>query len=278
MEPDLEVVQIRRGESFKAWSHGYPFHTVRWHFHPEYELHQVVATSGRYFIGEFEPGNLVLTGPNLPHNWVSDLPPGSTIPLRGRILQFSEEFIGDLTKVMPELSGLAALLEFSRRGALFTRSASDKIAPLMEEIATANGVRRIEPFLMILGTLSRVRSAHPLSSPNYLPDPSGYMSAGMNKALARAEEALSKACVELGDQAIPLRIDLTDPESMRALMPQVLEKAGPLDIFHANAGAYVGGEVLGGDPDAWDRMLRDRARRNQAGSGPDGGGCGRSPA
>ncbi|MHC4053439.1 SDR family oxidoreductase [Bradyrhizobium sp. 25ACV] len=71
----------------------------------------------------------------------------------------------------------------------------------------------------------------------------------------RAEEALSKACVELGDQAIPLRIDLTDPESMQAMMPLLLEKAGQLDIFHANAGAYVGGEVLGGDPDAWDRML-----------------------
>ncbi|MBB4360743.1 MULTISPECIES: SDR family oxidoreductase [Bradyrhizobium] len=71
----------------------------------------------------------------------------------------------------------------------------------------------------------------------------------------RAEEALSKACVELGDQAIPLRIDLTDPVSMQAMMPQLLEKAGQLDIFHANAGAYVGGEVLAGDPDAWDRML-----------------------
>ncbi|MHC4043442.1 SDR family oxidoreductase [Bradyrhizobium sp. 23AC] len=71
----------------------------------------------------------------------------------------------------------------------------------------------------------------------------------------RAEEALSKACVELGDQAIPLRIDLTDPESMQTMMPLLLEKAGQLDIFHANAGAYVGGEVLGGDPDAWDRML-----------------------
>ncbi|MDB5440450.1 MAG: AraC family transcriptional regulator, partial [Caulobacteraceae bacterium] len=39
MEPDLEVVQISQGESFKAWAHGYPFRTVRWHFHPEYELH-----------------------------------------------------------------------------------------------------------------------------------------------------------------------------------------------------------------------------------------------
>src|SRR3569833_1270555 len=71
----------------------------------------------------------------------------------------------------------------------------------------------------------------------------------------RAEEALSSACAELGDQTIPLRIDLTDPASVATMMPQVLEKAGQLDIFHANAGAYVGGEVLGGDPDAWDRML-----------------------
>jgi ribitol 2-dehydrogenase len=71
----------------------------------------------------------------------------------------------------------------------------------------------------------------------------------------RAEEALSLACAELGAQAIPLRIDLTDPASVATMMLQVLQKAGQLDIFHANAGAYVGGEVLLGDPDAWDRML-----------------------
>ncbi|MCG2630828.1 AraC family transcriptional regulator [Bradyrhizobium sp. WYCCWR 13023] len=196
MEPDLEVVQIRRGESFKAWSHGYPFHTVRWHFHPEYEIHQVVATSGRYFvgdfIGQFEPGNLVLTGPNLPHNWVSDLPPEMTIPLRGRIIQFSEEFIGDTMRLMPELSGLGALLESSRRGVLFASRTSKELAPLMEEIVAATGVRRIELFMMILGTLCRARGALPLSSPNYLPDPSGYMSAGMNKALAFIRENLTQ--------------------------------------------------------------------------------------
>lgn len=196
MEPDLEVVQIRRGESFKAWSHGYPFHTVRWHFHPEYEIHQVVATSGRYFvgdfIGQFEPGNLVLTGPNLPHNWVSDLPVDVAIPLRGRIIQFSEEFIGDTMKLMPELSGLGALLESSRRGVLFSGNTSKELAPLMEEIVAAKGVRRIELFMMILGTLCRARGAVPLSSPNYLPDPSGYMSAGMNKALAFIRENLTQ--------------------------------------------------------------------------------------
>ncbi|QQN62434.1 SDR family oxidoreductase [Bradyrhizobium diazoefficiens] len=71
----------------------------------------------------------------------------------------------------------------------------------------------------------------------------------------RAEDALNSVCLELGDHAIPLLIDLTDQASMAGMMPQMLEKAGQLDIFHANAGAYVGGEVLDGDPDAWDRVL-----------------------
>ncbi|RYE55896.1 MAG: AraC family transcriptional regulator, partial [Hyphomicrobiales bacterium] len=30
MQPDLELVRIGETESFKAWEHGYPFHTVRW--------------------------------------------------------------------------------------------------------------------------------------------------------------------------------------------------------------------------------------------------------
>lgn len=125
MEPDLEVVQIRPGESFAAWSHGYPFRTVRWHFHPEYELHFVVATRGRYFvgdfIGDFEPGNLVLTGPNLPHNWVSDIPKGTTVPLRCRIVQFTEQFMASMQAALPELAALQPLFEQSRRGVLLDR-------------------------------------------------------------------------------------------------------------------------------------------------------------
>ncbi|OWV78525.1 glucose dehydrogenase [Rhizobium sp. N122] len=71
----------------------------------------------------------------------------------------------------------------------------------------------------------------------------------------RNEEALKQICSTLGANAIALVIDLTDPESVAGMMPQILAKAGQLDIFHANAGSYIGGEVLGGDPDAWDRML-----------------------
>lgn len=200
MEPDLEVVQIRPGESFAAWSHGYPFRTVRWHFHPEYELHLVAATSGSYFvgdfIGEFEPGNLVLTGPNLPHNWVSDIPPGTAVPLRCRIVQFSEQFITNLQAALPELAALQPILERSRRGVLFSRETSLQVAPLMEELMGAQGVRRIELFVTILGELSRSQRSQALASASYLPDPSGYMSVGINKALAFLREHLTQPFTE----------------------------------------------------------------------------------
>ncbi len=71
----------------------------------------------------------------------------------------------------------------------------------------------------------------------------------------RAEDRLAALCAELGVDAIPLVIDLTSPASVAGMMPQILSKAGQLDIFHANAGAYVGGDVVTGDPDVWDRML-----------------------
>ncbi len=71
----------------------------------------------------------------------------------------------------------------------------------------------------------------------------------------RAEDRLHEACAQLGEGAIPLVTNLIDPASVAAMMPGILERAGQLDIFHANAGSYVGGNVHGGDPDAWDRML-----------------------
>src|SRR3954464_426106 len=90
--PDLEVVDVPRETSFKVWRHGYPYRTVRWHFHPEYEIHLITATTGKYFVGDhignFAPGNLVMVGSDLPHNWVSNVPGGDRVAERCLVLQF----------------------------------------------------------------------------------------------------------------------------------------------------------------------------------------------
>lgn len=72
----------------------------------------------------------------------------------------------------------------------------------------------------------------------------------------RDSDGLEKACARLGDRAIPLVVDLLNAESCNSLLSGVLEKADRLDILHANAGSYIGGDLSEvGDPAAIDRML-----------------------
>lgn len=71
----------------------------------------------------------------------------------------------------------------------------------------------------------------------------------------RNEKALDQICASHGAAAIPLVIDLLDTESCASLAPRILENTGQLDIFHANAGSYVGGDLLDSNTAAIDRML-----------------------
>ena len=79
----------------RCLSHGFPTPLARWHYHDEYELHLITSTSGKAFvgdwIGQFQPGHLVLTGPRLPHNWVSmDMPEGGVVE-RDLVIQFNHD-------------------------------------------------------------------------------------------------------------------------------------------------------------------------------------------
>ena len=71
----------------------------------------------------------------------------------------------------------------------------------------------------------------------------------------RDAKKLGEICGRLGPNAHPLAMDLLDGPVVSGMLPRILELAGGLDIFHANAGSYVGGKVVEGDPDSWDKML-----------------------
>ncbi len=71
----------------------------------------------------------------------------------------------------------------------------------------------------------------------------------------RDEAALTALARAHGDAVIPLVIDLLDAKDCASLLPQVLAQAGQLDILHANAGSYVGGDLVDADNGAIDRML-----------------------
>jgi ribitol 2-dehydrogenase len=68
--------------------------------------------------------------------------------------------------------------------------------------------------------------------------------------------ALRAACAPHGDAMLPLQLDLLDTAACASLVPRALEKAGRIDILHANAGLYVGGDLVDADSGAIDRLLQ----------------------
>ena len=71
----------------------------------------------------------------------------------------------------------------------------------------------------------------------------------------RDEGALNAACARLGPKAMPLVIDLLNPASCASLLDGILSKTDHLDIFHANAGTYIGGDLTETNLETIDRML-----------------------
>ena len=53
----------------------------------------------------------------------------------------------------------------------------------------------------------------------------------------RAQDKLELLCKELGPNALPLVVDLLKPSEVSGMLPRILDIAGGLDVFHANAGA-----------------------------------------
>jgi AraC-like DNA-binding protein len=183
MSPYLELVGIQEQESFKVWSHGYPYETVRWHFHPEYEINLITETSGRFFVGDqtglFEPGQLCMVGPNLPHNWVSEVPAGQTVAQRCIVLQFSGKCINRGIAAFPELGHIERLL-----------------VDALRELLDARGFQRVPQYLALLDYLAPAQDNELLATPKFRPDPDGYQSSTINQVLAHLEQHLGEGLRE----------------------------------------------------------------------------------
>lgn len=147
LTPEFEYVD-RAVESVRYLEHGWPTDLCRWHSHEEYELHLIVATKGKAFvgdyIGEFGPGSLFLCGPNLPHNWVTDdIGSSQAVETRDMLFQFNQESIDSLKKGFPEFRALDELLERSKAGIEFTNFDLAFAQKSLADIRNAHGAMRV---------------------------------------------------------------------------------------------------------------------------------------
>ena len=165
--PDLGYEPEGSFHSVRCLEHGAPNPLIRWHYHEEYELHLIVQTSGKLFvgdyIGQFKPGNLVLTGPRLPHNWVSTDIPDQGVKIRDRVILFPDEPIRQASEFLPEFREVAPLLERARYGVEFADTGT-LVAQYMDRIKASTGLTRFGIFLQLLSVLAAREDYQLLSS------------------------------------------------------------------------------------------------------------------
>jgi AraC-like DNA-binding protein len=156
--PAYEVIVFPPSASFRWNVHDYPHHLAKWHYHIEYELHLIQNSSGTMMIGDyvgpFEPDCLVLTGPNLPHNWLSDTG-GLVIPDRDMLIQFSPDCADRICSNFPEFEEVQMLLSEAAFGLLFSGETARRGAVLLRQIGSAQGAQRMILFLELLAELAR---------------------------------------------------------------------------------------------------------------------------
>src|ERR1041384_2775479 len=142
-----------------------------WHFHPEIELTYIVRSRGKRFVGDsiadYEDGDLVPVGSNLPHTWDSD--PRRNVPQEAVFCQFSESFLGDAFLKAPEMLPVRRLLDRAGRGLRFTGRTQKAVTRPLEDMDRLGGPERLWRLIEILAMLSRSRDGRILSSREFAP-------------------------------------------------------------------------------------------------------------
>ena len=151
----------------RCLEHGVPNPLVRWHYHDEYELHLIVQTRGKVFVGDyighFEPGHLVLTGPRLPHNWISTDVPPEGVAQRDMVIQFPDAPLRQAAALIPELAEALPVLERARNGIEFF-GLSVVTRERFARLRSAQGLARFAEFAALLGELARCNDYRLLST------------------------------------------------------------------------------------------------------------------
>lgn len=168
MKPYLERLTTDEGASWATLNRrlddGIPF---QWHHHPEFELTLTLNSRGQRFIGDhigrYEPEDLVLIGPYLPHTWHSLDRPDASEPHIALVMWFLPEWAERLT-ANAELRAVGAMLARSANGLRFSPDAAAAVRPLIEQLFTQPPIERFLGLVTVLTRLAADHQATPLST------------------------------------------------------------------------------------------------------------------
>ena len=176
-------VTIRYSEQERFYSY--------WHYHDEYEIVFIHASSGIRYVGDsinpYKPGDLVFLGSRLPHVWMNNSGDnyGSENRAASTVIHFKRKFVHNDFFELPMLQKLKNLFEKSARGIKFNDFPG--IDEYLFNIQTSSSSEQITSVLNLLTKLCNHKQYEYLSSIEYDP----ILSVQPNNRLSKVHEYIT---------------------------------------------------------------------------------------
>jgi AraC-like DNA-binding protein len=174
MKAALQKSPISENSAFEAKHLTSSFFDPNWHFHPEFQLFLVIKGTGTRFIGDhvspFDEGDLVFTGPNLPHLWQSDheyFKENDGLTTEGIVIYFPENFLGKDLLHKNEMYKIKQLFQKAQRGMELTNATADQMKDLMHQMLTVIDLDRVITLLKLLNIMANTSEYKLLASEGY---------------------------------------------------------------------------------------------------------------
>jgi len=174
MKAALQKSPISENSAFEVKYLTAPHFDPNWHFHPEFQLFLVIKGTGTRFIGDhvspFNEGDLVFTGPNLPHVWQSDheyFKDNNDLITEGIVIYFAENFLGKDLLHKNEMYKVKQLFQKAQRGMELYGKTANQMRDVMNGILQINDFDRVLALLNLLNTMSNTSEYKLLASEGY---------------------------------------------------------------------------------------------------------------
>jgi len=151
-------------ESFYVQEDKVPHFYDRLHFHPEYQATVILKGSGTVFLGDhigrFQPGDVFLIGPSVPHVFRCDheyYESDSDLKAHGISMYFMDDSLGKYFFDLPENKSIRVMLDTSLRGLHVRPSKTAGVSKQMQALKKMTGIPRLITFLGIMQEMQHAR-------------------------------------------------------------------------------------------------------------------------
>lgn len=129
MRADFQCPLSEVETSFRVFLKTQAEQNIPLHYHPNYEMNFVIRGTGKRIVGDniedFEEGDLVLLGPNIPHRWKSIH--HSAGDYSSLVIQWKEDFLGNAWQHTPEFRPIRHMFDLSNKGIKFDHYIANEV-------------------------------------------------------------------------------------------------------------------------------------------------------